>query len=315
MASSGRILALVNKHLPGICVYDADSHELLHRVPVETIAPHELAISSDGRSIYVPIYGSSGVGKPGTDEHTLHIFNSRTGKQQGVLDMLPFKRLHSIVVGRYGKMYVTAETSQAVVIIDLQSMAVEGSIPTGSTNAHMIAVTADERTIFSSNVWSETISVMDVTSRSLTKMIPTEGPNQRITLSPDEGHVVTSLISAQKVVALSRHTFQLEYEVQLDGSPFTAKFGADGAVLYNIGTRHGETCVWKIDVAGRQAAKAVYGLGGDPGSLEVSPFTGNIYVTDQPTRKLMILDPDSLALIKSIETDPSPDAMAFGTIL
>ena len=39
---------------------------------------HEVATSSDGHFAYVPIYGNSGVGKPGTDGGTIQIVDLQT---------------------------------------------------------------------------------------------------------------------------------------------------------------------------------------------------------------------------------------------
>jgi DNA-binding beta-propeller fold protein YncE len=41
---------------------------------------HEVAVSKDGRYAYVPIYGNSGVGKPGTDGASIDVVDIRERK-------------------------------------------------------------------------------------------------------------------------------------------------------------------------------------------------------------------------------------------
>ena len=44
---------------------------------------HEVAISPDRKFGYVPIYGNSGVGKPGTDGSTIEVVDLQTGRTIG----------------------------------------------------------------------------------------------------------------------------------------------------------------------------------------------------------------------------------------
>jgi DNA-binding beta-propeller fold protein YncE len=53
------------------------------------------------------------------------------------------------------------------------------------------------------------------------------------------------------------------------------------------------------------------GLGEDPGSLEVNPFTGTVYITDQPTNTVHQIHPDTWTVIGAIRTENTPDAMGF----
>lgn len=46
-------------------------------------AGHEVLATPDGKTAFVPIYGNSGVGKPGTDGDHIDIFDVATGKLTG----------------------------------------------------------------------------------------------------------------------------------------------------------------------------------------------------------------------------------------
>src|SRR5271165_7688170 len=47
---------------------------------------HEVAASADGRIAYVPIYGNSGVAKPGTDGRTMMVIDIASRKVVGDVD-------------------------------------------------------------------------------------------------------------------------------------------------------------------------------------------------------------------------------------
>jgi hypothetical protein len=61
-------------------------------------------------------------------------------------------------------------------------------------------------------------------------------------------------------------------------------------------------------------ASLAEGLGADPGSLEVNPFTGVVYVSDQPADTVHQIDPETWQAIGAIRTEKTPDAMGFVTL-
>ncbi|HEX4750984.1 MAG TPA: beta-propeller fold lactonase family protein [Bryobacteraceae bacterium] len=309
-----RLMLVVSKGLPGITVYDADSQKPLCNATMG-VSPHEAAFSADGHYAYVPVYGNSGVGKPGTDEHIIHFVRTSDCQEVGSLDTGEYKRPHCVLVGKSGRLYVTAEIAASVIVIDPNTRKIIATIPTGSHTTHMIALTRDEKTIYSSNVQSKTISVLDVAKCKLVQTIPTEGENQRMTLSPDGRWFVTSLGPAKKVAFYRTSDNQLDFTVPVDGTPFVAKFSADGKYLYDAGHVEKRVVAWKIDVAQRKVvATSSDDLGRDTGALEVNPFTGGVYVSDQPTNKISELDPSTWKVVKTLDTEKTPDCMQFVTV-
>src|SRR6202140_968552 len=67
-ASSGekRTLVVVNQAEHKVLLVEPDLRRTFANIAVG-VSGHEAAVSPDARFIYVPIYGNSGVGKPGTD--------------------------------------------------------------------------------------------------------------------------------------------------------------------------------------------------------------------------------------------------------
>lgn len=309
-----RLMLVVSKGLPGVTIYDADSEQRLCDATMG-VSPHEAAFSNDGQYAYVPVYGNSGVGKPGTDEHILHFIRTSDCHEVGTLDTGNYKRPHGIAVGESGRVYLTAETAASLLIIDPKESRIINAIPTASHTTHMIALTRDEKRIYTSNVQSKTISVLDVPNSKLLTTIPTDSENQRMTLSPDERWFVTSLGPAHKIAFYRTSDNQLDFTVDVDGTPFVAKFSADGKYLYDSGSKNHHIAAWKINVAQRKVlATSSDDLGGDTGSLAVNPFTGAVYISDQVTNKINELDPESWKVTKQLATDKTPDCMIFTTV-
>ncbi len=312
--SHSRLMLVVSKHLPGVTLYDADTEEPLCHATMG-ISPHEAAFSLDGRYAYVPVYGSSGVGQPGTDEHVIHVIRTSDCKEVGAVDTGTYKRPHGIAVGQSGTIYVTAEIAESVLLVDPREHRIVATIPTGSRTSHMLALTRDEKKIYVSNVQSKTVSVLDVPNRKLAATVQTASENQRMTLSPDERWFVTSLGSDHKIAFYRSSDNQLDFTIPIEGTPFVAKFSADGKYLYDAGHVQGRIRVWKIDVAERKVvATTTEDLGREAGSLEVNPFNSEVYVSDQATNRISEIDPDTWKVTKQLSTDKTPDCIVFTTV-
>src|SRR5436309_11705660 len=108
--------------------------------------------SKDGRFAYVPIYGNSGVGRPGTDGSTIDVIDLQTRKLSATIDLGKPLRPHRAEFGPDGLLYVTAELANAVDVIDPSTRKVLAEIPTGEPQSHMLVLTSDGRRAYTANV-------------------------------------------------------------------------------------------------------------------------------------------------------------------
>ena len=229
---------VVAKQQPGITLYDARTDEVICKAKTG-ISPHEAAFSLDGRVAYVPVYGNANVGQPGTDEHALHFISTSDCRELAVMDTGEHTRPHAIAVGRSGLAYVTSENKQSIAIIDPKTRTVVGSVPTGSPFTHFLAVTADEKQAFTSNVGSKTISVLDLSSRTMAKSLETGTNNQRMAISPNQRWFASQLGQERKVNVYRVTDAGLDFSVPVDGSPFVGRFSADNKYLLRDGVGWG----------------------------------------------------------------------------
>ena len=312
------LMAVVSKGLPGIVLFDADTDEEICRTTMKP-APHEAAFSRDGRTLYVPVYSPANIGQPGPDEHEIHFLRTSDCSIEATLDTGDYKRPHFPEEGPSGMLYVTAELKESILVVDPKGKKIVGTIPTGSTSTHFFAMTSDEKKIFTSNVGAATVSVLDVAGRKLITSVSTGSGNQRMTVSPDDKWFVTSVGQARKMSFFRTSDHQLEFDIELDGSPFVARFSPDGKSIYNMGNApRGATPagirVWKADVASKKVvATSSDNLGTGTGGIQVSPFNGRVYITAY-SGQLSVLDPDTLKVVKQFPTPMTPDGLFFGRV-
>jgi DNA-binding beta-propeller fold protein YncE len=320
-ASGGQrkhLMVVVSKGLPGIVLFDADTDQEICRATMAP-APHEAAFSRDGKTLIVPVYSPANIGQPGPDEHMIHFIRTSDCQIESSLDTGDYKRPHFAEQGASGTIYVTAELKESILLIDPKSKTITGTLPTGSMSTHFFAMTKDEKKMFTSNVSAGTVSVIDIPGRKLATTLSTGSGNQRATISPDDKWFVTSVGQTRKMAFFRTADNQLDFEIELDGSPFVARFSPDGKSIYNMGNApRGATPagirVWKADVASKAVvATSSDALGQGTGGIQVSPFNGKVYLTAY-SGQVSVLDPDTLKVAKQFPVPATPDGLFFGSI-
>src|SRR3984957_9372225 len=106
------------------------------------VAPHDIAISPDHKTAYVPIYGDGVYGRNPNPAHTLGILDLVGRPLAGTIDVAPYQAPHGIQIDAAGKLYVTCDLSRKLLVIDPKKRVVEAAIETEGTG-HWVAVLPD----------------------------------------------------------------------------------------------------------------------------------------------------------------------------
>src|SRR5256885_7005375 len=107
------ILVVANQKEHTLLLIDPEARRELAKITVG-INGHEVTVSKDGRFAYVPIYGNSGVGRPGTDGTTIDVIDLQQHKLASTIELGKPLRPHLAEFGPDGLLYVTAELGNAL---------------------------------------------------------------------------------------------------------------------------------------------------------------------------------------------------------
>ncbi len=145
------VLAL-SKHDHTLAIVDPATLQVIARAPVGP-DPHEVIASSDGKTAYVSIYG-------GGRYHALSVIDLVAQKALPDIDTGALNGPHGLTfVGR--KLWFTAEGAKAIARFDPATAKIDWIMGTGQNRTHMIYVTADEKQIYTTNVSSGTVTILE----------------------------------------------------------------------------------------------------------------------------------------------------------
>jgi YVTN family beta-propeller protein len=226
------LLLVANKGDNSLGIIDPAIGRQVAEVPEGGVTGHEIITSRDGRLAYVPIYGNSGVGQPGTDGSNLVVIDIAARKVVGNLDFGKGVRPHLPLIGpKNGLLYVSTELENSITIIDPATLKIIGSVPTGQEQSHMFAITRDGSRAYTANVGPGTVSVLDLDARKTIAVIPVAPQVQRISLSVDDSMVFTSDVTKPQLAVIDTHTNKIKTWIPLPGLGYGSATTADGKWL------------------------------------------------------------------------------------
>lgn len=268
---------------------------------------HEVTISPDGRLGYVPIYGNSGVGKPGTDGSTIQVVELKTGRATHAITLPKPVRPHSAKFGQDGFLYVTAELADAVYVLDVNAHQIVAEIPTGEPQAHMLVLSPDGTRGFTANVSTGTISVLDIRRRALVTVIPVADKIQRLSLSPDGRHLYTHDQDKPRIAAIDTSSNIISSWIPLPATVYSSAPTPDGKRLV-ANSASGKLFV--MDLSSGKLAQS-YDIPPSIGAIAIRPDGAYAYVTCPQGGTIEVLNLANNTLEKPITLTKGVDGIAW----
>jgi YVTN family beta-propeller protein len=262
-------------------------------------AGHEILATPDGKTAFVPIYGNSGVGKPGTDGDHIDIFDVATGKLTRSIPFPHGVRPHRPIWDAHtGTMLVSAELDKAVAIIDPKSGKILGEIPTGAEQSHMITLLPSGKKLYSANVHPGSVSVMDVPNRKLLKVIPISDNIQRLSCSNDGAYIFTSDETTPDLIVIDTKTDTIKKRIKLPAIGYGTTPTPDGKHL--LVAVPNEKALTVIDLKTLEVAKAIPSIEGI-NEIVISPDSKWAWVSSPKANTVARID-----LVKGETTNTAP---------
>jgi len=307
--SSEAVLLVTNKGDQTLGIVDPLVGKQVATVAESGITGHEVIASSDGLTAYVPIYGNSGVGKPGTDGTKIDVIDIASRKIVGSIDFGHGVRPHCALIGpKDGMLYVTTEMDKTISVIDPHTLKIVGSIPTGQPESHMLAIAPDGKRGYTANVGPGTVSVLDLENRKTLAVIPVAGHVQRISVSTDGKLVFTSDQTKPQLAVIDASNNKIKTWIPLPGLGYGSAATPDGRWLIVAVPTTNKVAI--VDLATMQVAHVI-DVPAAPQESLVRPDGQVAYVTCDASKKIAAIRTSDWTVEKLIDAGPSADGLAW----
>jgi len=303
------LLLVANKGNQTLGIVDPVAGLELAEVPEGGITGHEVAASPEGQTAYVPIYGNSGVGRPGTDGRTMAVIDLASHRVLRTLDFDQPLRPHCAVFGpKNGLLYVTTELANSITVIDPKSLRIVSSIPTGQRESHMLAITHDGERGYTANVGPGTVSAIDLAAQKTLAIIPISRQTQRIALSVDDRWAFTADQTAPRLAVIDTSTNKVQTWIKLPTVAYGTAPTLDGRWL--LITLPAANKIGVLDLESMKIARLVE-VDKMPQEILVRPDGQVAYVSCMASGKIAAVNLKTWKVEQLISAGPQADGLAW----
>lgn len=300
-------LLVLNKIDNTLAIIDPATMSVTGRVPTGE-GPHEVITSADGRYAYVANYGAQ---KPG---NSLSVIDLEARKEIKRVELGALMRPHGMVEAG-GKIYFTAEVNRAVARYNPATGTVDWMMGTGQNGTHLLCVTPDERKIYTANIGSDTVTVMEFAAappaQSKITQIAVGKQPEGLDLSPDGRELWVGHNGDGGVSIIDTATNTVKETIKVGKVPIRLKFTPDGKrILISDPERH-ELIVF--DAATRKEIKRLQ-VGEVPVGILVTPDNKRAFVATMQAGVVVSIKLDDLTVAGQVEPGKGPDGLGWTAV-
>jgi YVTN family beta-propeller protein len=312
-----RTLLALSKANHTLAIVDASTLKIIARIPVGE-DPHELVASADGKTAYVCIYGGGSL-------HEINVIDLVAKKPLRSIDTRPLFGPHDITFVN-GKAWFTAEGSKAIGRYDPATDKLDWSMGTGQDRTHMIYVTSDGKRIYTTNISSGTVSILDNTLIQPGKMappgakpredwvqtiVPTARGSEGFDVAPNGSELWTAASEDGTISIIDLVAKKLAKKI--DAKAFGAnrlKFTPNGNLVFISSLQTGDLIIY--DSKSQKEVKRLK-LGHGAAGILMDPDGSRVFVACSADNYIAIIDLNTLEVSGHIDVGGVPDGLAWAT--
>jgi DNA-binding beta-propeller fold protein YncE len=279
-------------------------------------APHEVVVSPDGTRAVVSIYGDrAAVGS------SLMVINMRAPSAAPKIIELGAgnQRPHGLAFLPDGKrMLVTGEKAQRVLLVDLESGAIDSSMVTGQPTTHMVVTTRDGLQAFTTNIVAKSVSAIDVASRKVRATFQVGAIIEGIAVTADGREVWVGGNDSRRVYVLDGSTGALLHTIDGFGMPYRIGITPDKRTA--VVSDPGDEKIHLIDVATHTVRTVIdvppmSGAPASPQGVTISPDGATAFVTLKAAGRVAVVDIAAGRITGTLQVGAGSDGVGYSPLV
>jgi YVTN family beta-propeller protein len=295
------LLLVCNKHADTMSFVDPESLDILETIPTGP-NPHEIAVTPDQRTAYLSNYAP-----PGDTVSVIDLVGRRHIKQ---IPTGEFTRIHGAYMAPDGRhAYFTAGQTGYVVEVDTKTNVVTRGIPTHGEISHMVIVSPDDTQLFTANIGTRDVSVLDRVSGELITKVPCGDGVEMNLLTPDGKRLWACNQDESSITVIDVETHEIVETIPCPGLPVRVTYTSDGATAFVASWADAGDCVVFDVPSSKEIARIP--VGRQAIGIAISPDERRVFVGCEHTDGVHVIDVATLSVEAKIMTGDGSDAMAI----
>jgi len=305
-------LIMIDKLGGFVRFFDPASLKELSSFAIPDGPPHELAISPDHETAYIPIYGDGVYGRNSHPGHVIAIVDLASKKMTGTIDISPYIAPHGLQVDANGVLYATCDLSRKFLVIDPKTRAITAAIDTEGTG-HWIAVLPDGSKAYVANKNDRPfVSVIDIKARKMNGKVSMPNGTQGITVSPDGKSVLAVDYKDPKFFVIDAKTDQVVDTIAVEKNargPFRVKYSPDGLKLVTCDDQQGLANI--ISTKDMHGAQQVVTVGKTPFGIAFSADSKTALVSNHGDGTISVIDLTSSKVANTFKAGTGIETLSY----
>jgi DNA-binding beta-propeller fold protein YncE len=274
--------------------------------------PHELAISPDRKTAYIPNYGDGVYGRNPNPGHTIAVIDLATRKVRANIDISPNVAPHGLQVDANGTLYASCDISRTLVVIDPKSLKVTAYINTEGTG-HWVAVLADGSKAYVANKNDRPfVSVIDLRAKKMIGTVPMPTGTQGIVASPDDKQVLAMDLVSPRIAVIDTKTDTIVEEIALSNSTkgaWGAKYSLDGSTLVVVSVN--DRTATLLNATDWRAPQTVLKVGSAPFGIAFTADKKSAFISNHGDGTISVIDLQSKQVANSFAAGKGIETLSF----
>jgi YVTN family beta-propeller protein len=294
-------LLVLNKRDATLVFMDPATGKISATVPTGQ-GPHEVELSSDGKLAFVSNYGAQ------TPGNSLTVVDVASRKEVKRVDLGDMRRPHGLSFAG-GKLYFTVEDAKKVGRLDPAGLKVDWTFDTAQERTHMVLATRDASKIFTTNMGSNSISIIQPGSSGAQQLVTVGKGPEGLDLTPDGKMLWTAHSQDGGVSIIDTATGKVTHTFDAKTARSNrVKITPDGKLALVSDVTNGELAVF--DTATR-AERARLKLGRTPTGILIPPTGNEAFVAVSGESHIAVVDLKTLTVSRTLKPGNDPDGMAW----
>ena len=299
---SEAVLLVVNKSESSLSFVDPATGAEVARVRTGH-APHEVAVSGDGRRAYVTDYGTGP--RAGS---TLTVVDVPARRVVRTIDLSPHTRPHGVVVADDCTVWVTTEGTAHVLQVDPVAGRVLQAVETGEQVTHMVGLAPRLGKAVTANIGSGTVTIVDTEAGRVLEQVATGAGAEGLDIAPDGRVAYVTNREAGTLSEVDLETHTVRRSLTVGSFPIRVKVMPGGRRALVSNAEADEVAV--VDLEEWRVERRIP-VGAVPVGILITPDGRRAFVANTSADRISVIDLDAWEVVGTIDAGDEPDGMAW----